>query len=54
MKRSFLKNKDGATAIEYALIASLIFFAILGAVRPVGEALNTLFGQAEAGFDTAD
>ena len=52
MMRTFFKDERGATSIEYALIASIIFFAILGAIGPVGDALNDLFGQAEAGFDS--
>lgn len=50
MMRKFFKDERGATAIEYALIASIIFFAILGAVGPVGEALNGIFTDVEAGF----
>ncbi|MDP4575013.1 Flp family type IVb pilin [Qipengyuania sp. G39] len=37
----FLKNlgrdESGATAIEYGLIAALIFFAMVGAVQAFGE-----------------
>lgn len=32
MVRAFLKNESGATAIEYGLIAGLIFLAIVGAI----------------------
>ncbi|HRK63414.1 MAG TPA: Flp family type IVb pilin [Terricaulis sp.] len=49
--RKFCKNRSGATSIEYAVIASLIFFAILGAIGPIGDALNGMFGQAEAGLE---
>lgn len=51
MMRNFLKDERGATSIEYALIASIIFFAILGAIGPVGDALNGIFGDVEAGFE---
>jgi len=34
---NFLKNKVAANAIEYALIASLIAIAIIGAVTAVGD-----------------
>ncbi len=30
--RKFFREEDGATAIEYALVASLIALAIMGAV----------------------
>ncbi|MBB5517999.1 Flp family type IVb pilin [Amphiplicatus metriothermophilus] len=39
----FLKDEEGATAIEYGLIAALIAVAIIVAVRTVGGNLNTTF-----------
>jgi pilus assembly protein Flp/PilA len=39
----FLKSEEGATAIEYGLIASLIAVAIVGVLLTVGTALNTTF-----------
>ncbi len=47
MKR-FLKNEDGATAIEYALIAGLIFLAIVAAIVPIGTKLSETFNTAAA------
>ena len=41
--KRFLKNEDGATAIEYGLIAALIGVAIITAVGLVGTSLNTTF-----------
>ena len=38
----FLKDEDGATAIEYALIASLIFLAIVTAISMVGKSVQTV------------
>ncbi len=38
-------NQDGATAIEYGLIAGLIAVAIVVAVTSVGTNLNTVFGK---------
>jgi len=52
MMRNFLKDQDGATSIEYALIASIIFFAILGGVGAVAGGLEGLFAQVETGFDS--
>ena len=46
-----LKNKeDGATAIEYGLLAALIAVAIIVTVGAVGTALNGTFGSVEAGL----
>lgn len=44
----FLKNEDGATAIEYGLIAALIGVAIIGAVTTVGTELGTTFTAISA------
>ena len=41
--RSFLENEEGASAIEYSIIAALIAVVIVGAVTDVGDQLNTLF-----------
>lgn len=38
-----LRKDDGATAIEYALIVTLIALAIIIAVTAVGGQLNTVF-----------
>lgn len=39
------RNQDeGATAVEYALMASLIALAVIGTVTSVGVALNGIFG----------
>jgi pilus assembly protein Flp/PilA len=39
----FLKNKSGATAIEYGLIAALIAVAVIGGVSSLGANANTTF-----------
>ncbi len=41
--KRFLKNEDGATAIEYGLIAALIGVAIIGVVGTVGTSLQATF-----------
>ena len=41
----FLANEDGATAIEYALIASLIAMVIVAAVTSVGTTLSGTFSN---------
>ena len=37
------KNEDGATAIEYGLIAALIAVAAIAAFTLVGTSLSTIF-----------
>jgi pilus assembly protein Flp/PilA len=44
----FVKNESGATAIEYALIASLISVAIITAVTTTGSKVATTFGGVSA------
>ena len=39
----FKADEDGATAIEYGLIAALIAVAIIAAVRTVGTSLSDTF-----------
>jgi pilus assembly protein Flp/PilA len=39
----FFKNEEGATAIEYGLIASLIAVAVVGILATVGTKLGTVF-----------
>jgi pilus assembly protein Flp/PilA len=39
----FLKNKSGATAIEYGLIAALIAVAVIGGVSALGGNANNTF-----------
>lgn len=41
--RKLFKNEEGATAIEYGLIAALIAVAIIAAVTSVGETLTGTF-----------
>lgn len=41
--KRFLVDLSGATAIEYALIASIISISILSAVQGIGDHLETDF-----------
>lgn len=43
----FLRKDDGATAIEYGLIASGIAVAVITAVNGLGTNLNTLFTNVQ-------
>ena len=45
MIKKFLKDENGATAIEYGLIAALVAVAIVGALTTLGGGLTTLFGN---------
>ena len=41
--RKLFRKEDGATAIEYGLIAALISVAIIGTVSAIGTQLDTTF-----------
>jgi len=46
--QTFWADEDGATAIEYGLLASLIAVALIAAVTGVGEALILKFEEVSA------
>ena len=41
---AFLRNDDGATAIEYALIGMLVAVAIVSGLTLVSDSLENIFG----------
>ena len=47
MLKSFLRDEQGATAIEYGLIAAGISVAIITVVQGLGTSLNTTFGSVK-------
>jgi pilus assembly protein Flp/PilA len=52
--KNFLRNEDGATAIEYGLIAALIAVVIIVAVTSVGTSLTTTFDTVSTELDAAN
>ncbi|MDD2933216.1 MAG: Flp family type IVb pilin [Methylotenera sp.] len=44
----FVNDEEGVTAIEYALIASLIAVVIIAAVQLTGERVNAVFERVAA------
>jgi pilus assembly protein Flp/PilA len=46
--RKFLSDDDGATAIEYALLSSLIAIAIIGGLTALGSRLSAEFSEVSA------
>jgi pilus assembly protein Flp/PilA len=49
--RDFVRDDGGATAIEYALIASGIAGAIIAAVMPLGTSLNGMYTTVSTGLN---
>ncbi len=50
MLKKFIKREDGATAIEYGLIAAGIAVAIVAAVFALGSRLNSFFNAVLDAF----
>ena len=44
----FLRDEEGATAIEYGLIAGLVSIAIIVALGALGTEISGLFGRITA------
>ncbi len=53
MMKKLAGNRNGATAIEYGLIAGLIAVVIVAGVTSVGGNLSTVFGNAKTATTTA-
>ncbi len=51
--RRFVREKKGATAIEYGLIAGLVAVAIITALSLLGGSLDTLFSDVATQVDGA-
>ena len=49
----FARDEDGATAIEYGLIAALVSVAAIGALTAMGQSLNTMFNSVSTALSTA-
>lgn len=50
----FWKEEDGATAIEYGLIAGLIAVAVIGALTALGTDLTTMFTAVSTALTPGD
>ena len=50
----FIKDEDGATAIEYGLIAALIAVAIITAVTALGTNLSSTFNNVSTAVSDND
>ena len=49
--RKFLRDENGATAIEYGLIAAGISIAIIVTVNTLGTKLVTTFGKVDTALN---
>ncbi|WP_027017265.1 Flp family type IVb pilin [Comamonas composti] len=51
--KNFWKDEEGATAIEYGLIAGLIAVALIGVMTTLGTDLGDLFKRVSTGLKAA-
>ena len=49
--RAFVRDESGATAIEYGLIVSLIFLAIVGAVKGYVNSTSEMYSEISSAID---
>lgn len=47
--RRFIADQSGATAIEYALLGTLIGVAVVASYTVFGDALSNMFGSGTGG-----
>jgi pilus assembly protein Flp/PilA len=50
---AFVRDEDGATAIEYGLIAALVSVAAIGALTAMGDSLATMFNTVSSALSGA-
>lgn len=43
--KQFIKRTEGASGIEYALIAGMVAVALVAFVTPISESVTTIFGN---------
>lgn len=51
--KRFIREDDGATAIEYGLIAALVSVAAITALSTMGDSLGELFTTVSTSIDGA-
>ncbi len=52
--KSFRRDEEAATAIEYGLIAALIAIALIASLTAVGGSLSQIFGTVSSEIDTVN
>lgn len=52
--KNMIRDEQGATAIEYGLIAALIAVAAITAMQSLGNSLDDTFGNVSSELDTAN
>ena len=51
--KKFMQDENGATAIEYGLIAALVSVAAITALTAMGDSLSAMFNAVSSELSTA-
>jgi len=51
--KNFVKDEEGATATEYAVMLALIIVVALGAISALGQRVNQAFTDTEDALENA-
>lgn len=51
--RRFLRRKDGASGIEYAIIAAMVAVVIVVFLPTISASVNTIFSKIDTALTTA-
>lgn len=43
----FMRDEEGASAIEYALLAAMVAVVVVSFVTPIGDAVKAIFQQIQ-------
>lgn len=46
----FVRDEEGATAIEYALMAAMVALVVIGFMDDIKTAVSTIFGDIKTGL----
>jgi len=52
--KHFLKDENGATAIEYGLIAALLSITVIGSISLIAPEMNTTFSSISSDLAKAN
>jgi len=51
--KRFIKNEDGPTAVEYAVMLALIIVLCIVVIRQVGTSSSSTFSRADSAISTS-
>ena len=52
--KKFVRSEEGASGIEYALVAAMVALVLVAVVPDISAAVKGIFGKVEAALTTAN